>query len=391
MTASIRHPFHCEIKGQGVPVKLSLLNVVFLVLSILVVSSASADVETEGMIGTGYQSNLFSDSNSTGDAYAYAGMQLKYYPSASSQLIAGAKYNAFAKYSDLSNLIGDLSFTIIPTSASSALTLSLAGSVSIRKFGMLYKLYDQVGATAGANIGYRLTSWARWQSSVSYLNTSYINSDYGSNRSINIGTGLNFTVMGSNSLSLMLDYSRRSFDQPTLIPDSTGYSYGNDRERSETFEITGAILRYSRPIGEKTGINFSAGHRQLQIDNDYAVLGYTVDYLSPWADLWEGASVSTGLKHFFPNQLTTELSVTYNDKTYVDVVELAESNDETYWQDDRHDRLTTLSLSLSRPITLKNGKQLLPSFYLGYRKNQSSTGFFEYEDIQTSISVKVGF
>ena len=128
---------------------------------------------------------------------------------------------------------------------------------------------------------------------------------------------------------------------------------------------------------------------RLHLDNDYTVLGYTIDYLSPWADLWEGISFSGGLKHFFPRQIMAELSVAYYGKSFVDVVELGEVSSETYWRDARGDQLTTLSLSISRPVSMQNGKILTPSLYLGYRKNQSSSGFFDYDDIMASISLKI--
>lgn len=368
---------------------LSIPKIMLLALFAFVASNLNAEVVTETTIGSGYQGNLFNDSNSTGDAYASAGMELMYYPSASTQLAAGAQYSAFASYGDLSNLTGNLSVTIIPTPETSPFSLALAGAMAARKFGALYELYDRVGATVGADCSYRITRWAYMQSSVSYLINSYTNSDFGSNRGIDIATGINFTVLGSNSFALRMDYSRRSFDQPTLIEEDKGNGPSNSRSESDVFDITGVLIRYSRPLGERTGLNLSIGHRQLHVDNDYTVLGYTIDYLSPWTDLWGGMNISGGLKHFFPKQITTELSFAYFDKSFVDVIELGEITGETYWRDTRDDQLTTLSLSISKPVSLQNGKQLSPSIYLGYRKNQSSAGFFDYEDIMTSISLKI--
>jgi hypothetical protein len=369
--------------------KLSISIAVLFVVSGLAASDVNAEVVTETTIGSGYQGNLFNDSNSTGDTYASAGIVLKYYPSTSTRFAAGAQYNAFASYRDLSNLIGDLSVTIIPTPEGSPLSLALAGAITVRRFGTLYELYDQAGTTVNADISYRLMRWAYLQSSVSYLNTYYTNSDFGSNRSIDITTGVNLTVLGSNSLALRAEYSRRSFDQPTLTQEGAGYALENGQDNSETFEIAGILLRYSRPLGERTGMNLSVGHRQLQVGNDYAVLGYSVDYLSPWADLWEGQYLSGSVKHFFPNQFTTELSFAYFDKSFVDVIEVVESSGETFWRDDRNDDLTTLSLSISRPVLIQEDRLFTPTIHLGYRQNQSSTEYFDYEDVWASISLRV--
>jgi hypothetical protein len=54
-----------------------------------------AEVTTEATLGSGYQGNLFNDSNSTGDTYGSADLRFKYYPSASAEFAAGASYNAF--------------------------------------------------------------------------------------------------------------------------------------------------------------------------------------------------------------------------------------------------------------------------------------------------------
>ena len=134
--------------------KLSFPTVLLLTLSVLMVSSSSAEVVTEAIIGGGYQGNLFNDSNSIGDQYATFGTDLEYYPSASVQFSGTARYNAFATYGDLSNLAGEASITIIPTSESSVLTLALGGNLSMRKFGTIYELYDRVGSTVGADIGF---------------------------------------------------------------------------------------------------------------------------------------------------------------------------------------------------------------------------------------------
>ena len=386
--ASSRHPFYYEIRKQGFAVKLSIPNVLLLVLLVTVTPNLSAEVVTETIVGSGYQGNLFNDSNSTDDTYASVGVGLKYYPSASAQISAGATYNAFSKYDDLSNLTGDLSVVFVPTRESSLFSVTLAGSAIVRKFGTLYELYDQVGAKVGSDFGYQVAPWAYVHSSISYLNTSYTNSDFGSNRGIDVATGINITVLGTNSLALSMEYSRRSFDQPLVIDEGGGDTRASSQNESQTFNIAGILMRYSRPLGERTGMNLSVGHRQLHVDSDYAVLGYTIDYLSPWSDLWEGPSLSGGLKHFFPNQIATELTVAYFEKSFVDVLETAEMKGDPYWRDTRDDRLTTLSASIWRPITLKNEKQLIPSINIGYRKNQSSAGFFEYEGIQASFSLK---
>ncbi len=367
--------------------KTQILRTALVVFILICTSNLRAELITEAVAGSGYQSNLFNDSNSTGDTYASIGIGLKYYPSNSTEFKVGGAYNAFADNKDLSNFTGDLSFTIIPTPESSPFSVALKGGLAVRKFGVQYNLYNQVGVAVGADIGYRLTQKIYLQSSAEYLNNSYSKSDFGSNRGFDVTTGFNLSFLGSNSLALSFDYSHRSLDQPSLVQDGEVNSIIESSSQSDAFELTGMQLRYSRPLGERTGLKFSFGHRRLHVDNNYAVLGYTIDYLSPWSDLWEGSSLSAGLKQIFPHQIIANLSFAYFDKSYVDVIEFGDTDIESYWIDTRDDQLSTLSLSISRPVLLPSGKQLTPTLYLGYRNNQSSIEFFDYEDIQASFTL----
>ncbi|MBU0984264.1 MAG: hypothetical protein KKA42_10375 [candidate division Zixibacteria bacterium] len=362
--------------------------VLFVALLLAAVPGIQAGVVAEAIAGGGYQENLFNDSSSIGDKYASFGTNVKYYPSSSVQLAGAAQYNAYATYGDLSNLAAEASATVIPTPASSALTLALRGRLALRKFGAGYQLYDQLGSTAGANLSYRLTSRLHLQSSTSYGWSSYTNADYGSSRNIDASAGIHATLPGANAVAVRFDFARQTFDQPKSTEEGNGHVHLADEKNAETFDVTGLLVRFSRPLSARTGINLSYGQRQLHVDNDLTVLSYTIDYLSPWADLWEGISLSGTIKHFFPGQWITEFSAAYFDKDFVDVAEPDDDTGDTYWQDSRRDKLTALSLTVSKPVTMSNSRTITPSLSLGYRNNQSSSAFFNYEDVRGSFSVK---
>ncbi len=352
---------------------------------VLAITTVRAEVVSELNIGSGYRANLFNDSNAIGDTYAAAGLRLKYYPSAAVELAAGARYNTYVEYRDLSNLAGDASITVIPTAAASRLTLALSGNAGFRSFGLLYEPYNQAHVAASFLLGYRLTNTLRLQGGATFTNTEYTNSDYGSNRSLDLSGGFNATLFGSNSLSLRADYARRWFDQPQL---SAGGMMTSGTE-TETFEIGGVTARYSRPLGARTGMSLSGGYRQLNVDAGYAALGYTIDYLSPWSDLWEGYSVSATLKHIFPKQVKLEMAAAWYDKQFVDVIELDANQGTTYARDSRDDNLFTSSVTIARPILLRNGKLLTPTLSVGVRQNQSTADYYEYDDFWGALSLNV--
>lgn len=361
------------------------------IMPALFVQTGSAETVVEGIVGGGYQGNLFNDSNLTSDQYASLGLDIKHYPSGSVQLKGSGRYNKFSEYSDLSNFTGEVSGMYIPTSDSSPLTLALSGSIATQSFGQLYQLYDQTSARGGLDLDLAMTQRVHLQLSGSYDNNDYRNSDYGSNRNLDLSSGISTTIGGANSVALRFDFSRRSFDQPAINGSPGNLTLVSGKEKTETFDATGLLGRFSRPLGQRTGINLSAGVRILHFDNNLTVLGYTIDYLSPWADLWEGGSFSARLKHYFPSQLILELSGAYFDKQFVDVVELSDSSNETYWQDGREDKLTTAGLSLARPISLKSGGMLTPSLYVGYRNNSSTADYFSYDNFSASLSLKIRF
>ncbi len=349
---------------------------------------AHAEVVSELNLGSGYRGNLFTDSNAAGDTYAAAGYRLKYYPSASVEFTGGARYNAFAEYSDLSSLSGDASLTAILTPATSRFTFALNGQAAYRTFGQLYQPYDRASGSAAASLGYAVAAGVHLMGGASYTNSVYTNSDYGSSHGLDLTGGINLTVVGSNSVALRADYTRRWFDQPDI--SGTGNpTAGTDN--SQMFEIIGLTARYSRPLGQRTGLSLSGGYRQLSVAGDYAVLGYTIDYLSPWSDLWEGQSVSASIKHIFPHQVKTEIAAAYYDKRFVDVIELDQGAGSFYNRESRDDILTTGSLTVSRPFLLKSGNLLTPTVSIGYRSNESTADYFDYNDAWGGLSLNVTF
>lgn len=359
---------------------------------ILCVTPAMAgdDVISSVSAGSGYQNNIFGDASAAGDSYAFLGGEFKYYPVSAMQIAARMHYNAYSTYADLSSLTGDISLTVIPTRESSPLILSLSGSAGSRSFGTAYKIYNRVGATAGINIGYRLTSRGLLYSSLTWTGMDYTKSEYGSNQGMSLSSGLHLSVFGSNALALSFEYSRLSYNRPAVNLTYSDFAAGTARENSDIFELTGIQARFSRPIGARTGLRLSAGYRQLHMDDEYTLLGYSIDYLSPWSDLWEGASLSGSIKHFFPKQVGCEVSFSYQDKTFADVIEADDMTDDAYRTGSRVDRLSSVACTVWRPVQTGRKTLITPELSLGYRNNRSSDDYFDYEDFQASISVKIG-
>ncbi|MEZ5357260.1 MAG: hypothetical protein R3F48_00425 [Candidatus Zixiibacteriota bacterium] len=365
-----------------------ILRVVSIAL-LFTIAGVHAEVVTETTIGSGYQGNLFGDSSALGAAYGFGGLALNYYPSGSVRITADGMYTYYNTYEDLSNLIGNLSVTVIPTAETSPFSLTLSGGATTRKFGTVYSLYDQSGASAAADIGYRLSSRIRLLSSAAYAYTDYTESEYGTHSGPEFSAGVNLTIGAANSFAITGVYANRSYEQPALSTQGQGASANTNSENTETFDMSGYTFRFSRPLGSRTGLSLSFGQRMLHINNDFAAYGYTIDYLSPWSDLWEGTIAFGNIKHFFPKQVIAELGFSYVDKSFVDVIETDGEATETYWQNSRDDKQTAVSLAISRAISLDKNKMIKPTVSVSYRRNESTAEYYDYDDIQASLTLNI--
>ena len=367
------------------------LSALLIVFVIVFATPCSAEVVTTVSLGGGYQGNLFNDSLSIGESYSSIGGDIKLYPSNSVQITGEGTYNAFSSTKDLSNFLGGTSVMFIPTSETSALSVMFTGQLSYRGFGILYELYNRSSAGASGAFGYRLLTSLQIQSRVSYSGTNYLKSDYGSNRGFEVAGGFNLTPYGSNSLAFEVGYSRFTYDLAKYEESGNSNSSQRVTTNSQAYTSTGLSLRYSRPLGERTGISMSFGHRLSQLDDALAITGYSIDYLSPWGELWDGSSISANVKHFFPGQVTVEINGAIYDKAFVDVIESDSLLAESFLLKSRQDDLATTSITISKAITVGENNLLTPGLNLGYTHSQSTLDEYDYGDISAYFSVKMRF
>ena len=362
---------------------------VLLLLLGLIVPGAFAETITESSISTGYTGNLFNDSSAADDYYSTFNLELKNYHKEIMAFTIAGQYNRYYQYQDLSSVTGGTSLTIMPLDKTSPMTLAFAGQIAYQKYGAIYALYDNVGASVAANFTYRVSQRFYFLSGISFLHNTYTNTDYGSNQGFLLASGFHLTPFGSNALSINAEFSRKAYEQPVTVISGNGNSGENTIAKNETYDIAGLTARFSRPIGKRTGISLSGGYRHVEIDNDFSVQGYSIDYLSPWAELWEGGSLSGTVKHFFPKQITTEITAAYYDKNFVDIIELDELLNATYPGESRVDRLTTISASFSRPFVIDHTALLKPTVFIGYRHNNSTIEKYTYDTMRFSLALNL--
>lgn len=362
-------------------------KIIALLISIIIFSlvpSAWAEINTTFSISGGYQGNLFNDSLSVADSYTSFNSSIRYYPSGLIEIAAYGVYNAYASINDLSHIKSGASVTLIPTSDTSPLSLIFSGAVSQRSFGELFDPYDRNIFSGAAAIGYHIRPALMLKSQASYLAVSYVNSDFGSQDGFDISGSINFTPIGSNAFEIDINFAKNSYEQASL-----GLESPQNRQflTTENYSTVNYSLRYSRPLGNRTGVNMTFIKRQLDRTNTFAIPGYSIDYLSPWADLWEGSSISATAKHYFPRQISLEIGAIFSMKSYADVMEYSETESNTYQISSRDDNYLSIRFSFSKSITMSPNSILLPALEIGYIHNNSTSDLFDYDSPLVTFSM----
>ena len=367
------------------------LIIIMTTTGLMAASGINAEVVTAVNIGGGHQGNLFNDSLSVSDSYTSFGADIFIYPSSSVQIAGHGVYNAYKSIEGLSNFNGGGSIMIIPTEATSPVSLMLLGEVTHRQFGELFSLYDRTAFTGSAAVGYWPAGFIMLKSRISYMAENYENSDYSSSRGIEVVGGFNITAFGSNAFDAEVGFTRRLFEQLPLEEVSSANGRSGQDDNVGTFSTIDYSLRYSRPLGERTGLKITALHRQLYYSEYRSVACYTIDYLSPWAQLWHGSGISAGIKHIFNHQVTLAINGEYINKSFIDAIDYGADETEGYQLNPREDTNLALYAALSKSISVGSGARLVLTTKIGWTENSSSYDLFDYNAFSASISINMKF
>ena len=134
----------------------------------------------------------------------------------------------------------------------------------------------------------------------------------------------------------------------------------------------------------------------MLINDDQIIFGFATKFLSPWASVWEGQSITASLKSFLIPKLILTAGAGYWDKTFLKSIE---SDYKFYIQiliDDppvrrRHDWQTRYYGSIQLPITTHSGTFIEPSLRVDYTKNYSSLALYRYSNYSMSLLTTLRF
>jgi len=367
-------------------------------------SVQASNIGLEFVSSTTASTNLLSDSSSIFDAYSSYNLKLKAYPLSFLEVALSGEQTYYRETVGLSNVLGGVNVTFIPTKRQSPLTVYLSGGISGRLYHSQFEGYNTNTGDVSFSAQYRFTPAVAFRSGVSFKSTVYVNSATSYKRDLDIFAGSNITLIGSNCLDIEAGFSKTNFIhkdniffEDSIPPPEEPFPYAYEDWRLDWVSESESDLwvfyyspRLSRPLGSKTGVNLIYTHRLFQNYDDEIVYGFTTQYLSPWASVWNGQSIALNLKTYLVPRLIVSGGIGYWDKEYLKTIEQHLG----YYADvkrlpARHDWQTRLYLNIKWPLALRSGWFLEPNVNFDYSHNISNKAPYYYSSTLISGGVTI--
>jgi hypothetical protein len=369
-------------------------------VSLLVNVPVHADFAYEVGFNSSYTGNLLLDSTNLEDSYTASQASLKYYPVPSLEMVLTGQYTYYSKTIGLSNLLYSGEVTFIPTGEESPVSVYLSGRYDRTRYRDRVRLesFDNTNLRIVAALEYKIGPGIRLRggsqaTATRYPRASNIDVDY---EKYEFFTGFNWTVIGANSVDIELGWGTTNF---SFIDDTLSwfnqFDPGFKDGRLNSFYVS---PRFSRPLGSKTGVSLTYTYRRFNGAEHAVVVGYGTGYLSPWATMHEGSSVTLQVKSYLIPRVTVSMGLGYWDKTYLKTLErvMRYIEEIDYWFEDwalpnevspRKDYFTRLYFSIQKPFVIGRHRIMEPTLTVGYSENRSSLDLYDYSSTTVTLSL----
>jgi len=380
------------VRAPRIPTLLSLsfVSVCLLLLAV----SARADYDIVAGVNGGYIGNLYLDSNDVEDSYSTTQASFKYYPLSQIEIDLTGAYTYYSKKFDLSNFLYSGKITFIPTSEESPFSVYLSGAYDNVQYREKREDIDNNNSRWIASIGYRLSPVVNLRAGSRLTATRYPNSEDidADHEKYELFAGINLSLFGSNSVDIEAGLGRIDFvflDPDTEIVKPPGF--GLPAEILEgNLRLYYISPRFSRPLGSRTGLSISYTYRQFTNPDEVLIFGFATEFLSPWASIYEGSSVTVKLKSYMIPRMVVTTGAGYWDKTYLTALEewINPAYGGKEWRrSKRQDYFTRLYISLQRPVSFGMSGMLKPTVTVDYSHNNSSDEGYDYSGTTVSVAI----
>lgn len=365
-------------------------------LAVVALLSTTALAGPKIEVGTKYTytDNLLSDSNSTPDASITNNASVSFNPSPFIEFNLNGLHKAHRDTPRYDNRLGGLGITIVTTEDEGPLQVLHKIVFNGNRYGEGLQDFNSNTFSVRTAAGYWVCDMVRVRLGFFYQNNAFLANDFLDKASYEVYSGFNVSLPGANALDIEFGYADAKYTY--ISPDDLQFPPNNpyiiDPQRKlftfseghlESFYIS---PRISRPIGPRTGVSLTFTYKEFPDLEEGVVWGASSDVLSPWAEVWQGRSVSFSLKTYLVPHLIISGGVDYYSKSYLKIHDDIEQV--VYYLDvGRKDEQTKINLSIQKPITAFLGFSGEPNLSIDWVNNTSSKPLYDY----SGLTVNVGF
>ena len=366
-----------------------------------------ANVALEIGATEGYNGNLFDVANRTTDYSTGTNFGLKYYPLSILELSGTGDYTKYKETDALSSFGRGAKAVFIPTAANARLSAHLESKFNRQTYeGDSLQRYNTNRFEVLSALGYQLNPRIHLRGSANWRFTDYSETVAGDgviNDKIDLDlvAGVNWNVFGSNVFDIEWGMIQTRYDEDTLAE-----FLNFDEERLDTMEVPyGRRVRtmhfsptFSRPLGDRTGLNITLAYRNFVSGEDVTVRGAASGVLDPLSSLYEGFGGFFKVKTFLIPRIITEFGVGYWDKTHLKTEErvwvphpvFPGDSLLVYEATDREDDQSRAYLTFTVPFPDgPGGFYIEPSAKVSYRDNSSTHELYNYYGWNISVGVSL--
>lgn len=412
--------------------KIKILLICIIILSVASIQAQSY-YNTDFTYSESSTNNLFKNATKVKDKFSSYNATLNLYPIHFVQFNIFSEYNYYGKNSNLTDIINTLSeyngfdnnsdltnfkygggFTLLPLSDSSAFSLFI--NMNYQEYSYKDALttnsseFSDKDVNGIFSLGYQLNEKTNIRSGFNYVLTGYASDSVTDKKSNEIFAGLNFSIFGSNAIDIEGGYTFEKYDylpeykvyenlgglvSPYDISPGKGYSFLEEADLNSFY----FSFRFSRPLGQKTGIALNYSFREFTDIKDSSIIyGYSTGYLSPAISSYEGNSIQAKIKTYLIPYTILNIGMGYWNSSYLKILETIEIINEfnefenmtnTKNAEVREDDKYRIFASLSVPIVTSSGRLFEPSITLDYTDNESSIGNYTYSDFTATFSLNI--
>jgi hypothetical protein len=340
-----------------------------------------------------YTSNLLSDSSGTSDFYFTDNASINFNPLSFVELNLNGLHKAHSETPRYDTRLGGFGLTLIPVMEESPLTLYSKLIFNGSRFGKGLEDFNSNTFSIRTAAGYWFCDAIRIRLGVFYEDNAYTLSDVMDRQSYEIYSGVNLSFLDVYALDIEVGFADAKYqyispdgldpDHPDIIDPLLKFVTFTEGHL-ESFYIS---PRLSRPIGSKSGMSITFTYKEFPNLEEGVVFGATTQNLSPWANVWQGRTISASFKTYLIPNMIVSAGIDYSDKSYLKIHD--DLNQVFYSKDTgRGDEQTKLNLNIQRNVAGIFGFSGEPSLSIDWTNNTSSKLLYDCSGINISLGFK---